>query len=173
MTTTFRSSFVLMAAVLFLTGYSFMSAAWSVAPANPPSNNAPTPLNVSATAQTKQGNLTSNIFNAATQMRSPAYCDETGNNCFDNDTIDQFVQSRTCPTGQFMRGVNADGTLVCSAATTTTGPTCTTQTKTASSCGGTPSCGTGWTKTGPQWSVGKCSTNNDYQYQSCIRTVCS
>jgi hypothetical protein len=156
-----------------LLGYNFMSAAWTAPTGTPPANNAEAPINVSATTQTKTGNLIANIFAAADEMRSNAYCDSTGNNCFGSDDVTAIVQTRTCPSSQFMRGVNADGTLVCATATTTSGSSCTTQTKTVSSCGGTPSCGTGWSKTGGTWGGGKCSTNNDYVYQSCIRTVCS
>ncbi len=42
--------------------------AWTASPANPPSNNAPAPINVSAAAQTKAGSLT---------LTSPLYVNNT------------------------------------------------------------------------------------------------
>jgi hypothetical protein len=200
MTTTIRSSFILIVAVVFLMGYSFMSASWTAAPANPPNNNAEAPITVSDTAQTKDGRLNlrsgsslavattgimfrtngtawANIQIAAAEMRSPQYCDASGNNCFDTDTIDQFVQSRTCPTGQFMRGVNADGTLVCAvAATNPPAATCRVEYKTVGGCyTSSPnlSCGAGWTKIGVRTTGASCSTNGQRYSQQCSRNVCS
>lgn len=47
---------IVLACVLSL-GVSSVFAEWTAAPANPPSNNAPTPLNVSSTTQSKEGLL--------------------------------------------------------------------------------------------------------------------
>ncbi len=93
-----------------LVGYNFMSASWTSAPTNPPSNNAEAPINVSATTQTKAGRLNvqagasmgvattgvmfrtngtawANMQVATAQMRSPQYCDELGANCFDASEV--------------------------------------------------------------------------------------
>jgi hypothetical protein len=66
-----------------LTGYNFMNAQWSAAPASAPANNTPAPINVGPTTQTKSGNLMANIVAAATSTWSPRYCDELGANCWD------------------------------------------------------------------------------------------
>lgn len=110
MTTIVRSHLALFTAVLFLTGYSFIGAAWTPSPANPPSNNADAPINVSDTTQTREGRLNlysggttvptsttmlrtngniwaGNISIAGAQMRSPRYCDEVGANCFDASDV--------------------------------------------------------------------------------------
>jgi hypothetical protein len=84
--TSYRSLAPLLALVLLLAGYSFMSASWTAAPAAPTGNNTDRPINVGTTTQTKQGNLTANILTAATEMWSPEYCDETGANCWDPST---------------------------------------------------------------------------------------
>jgi hypothetical protein len=111
----------------------------------------------------------------ANSVHAVEYCDETGNNCFDPA---QAVTSRVCPATQYVRGINADGSLVC--ATTTTAPptTCTTNTKTVSSCNTSSpssiSCGTGWSKSGGVTYTGiSCSTNGIRYTQNCIQTVCS
>jgi hypothetical protein len=103
------------------------------------------------------------------------YCDETGSNCFDPG---QAITTRTCPSTQFLRGINPDGTLVCAAPATA--PTCTwrTQTKTASACSTASvpsiSCGAGWSKVGGVTYTGiRCQTSNSIRYeQNCVRSVC-
>ncbi|MBP6908466.1 MAG: tail fiber domain-containing protein [Candidatus Pacebacteria bacterium] len=47
-------------------GGSYVFAEWTDAPATPPSNNAPTPLNATATDQTKTGKLTAGGLNVST-----------------------------------------------------------------------------------------------------------
>jgi hypothetical protein len=82
----YRSLVPLVALVMLLSGYSFMSASWS-APAGPPAgNNTDKPINVGTTSQTKLGNFGANIVAAVTSTWSPEYCDETGNNCWDPST---------------------------------------------------------------------------------------
>lgn len=105
MTTSYRSLTILFVSVLALVGYNFLGAAWTPAPANPPSNNVAAPINVGTDTQVKNGRLNlrsgndigvptstvmfrtngnamGNIFAAGSQMWSPEYCDETGQNCF-------------------------------------------------------------------------------------------
>jgi hypothetical protein len=77
-------------------GYQFMSAS---APANPPAQNAPAPLNVGATDQVKSAGLSVNSLlvsgnmqvtgSSATfnQVRATQYCDATGANCFTAATV--------------------------------------------------------------------------------------
>ncbi len=69
--------------LVMLLGYNFISAqVWTPAPANPPSNNTPAPINVGTSTQAKTGNIAANIFAATTEMRSNRYCDALGANCF-------------------------------------------------------------------------------------------
>lgn len=142
MTISVRSTITLFIAVLFLTGYSFMGAAWTAPTGTPPANNTEAPITVSDTTQTKEGRLNlysggttapvaatmfrtnghimGNIFISSNQMRSPLYCDEVGANCFDPSTIYKPV-AVSCPSGQAIRSISANGTPTCSALTTTTG----------------------------------------------------
>jgi hypothetical protein len=84
--TSYRSLAPLLALVVLLTGYSFMSASWTAAPGAPTGNNADQPINVGTTTQTKQGNFSVNILTAAVSTWSPQYCDENGANCWDPAT---------------------------------------------------------------------------------------
>lgn len=53
-------TFLIAIAATVLTGVAFASGAWNPPVGNPPANNAPEPINVSATPQTKNGPLTIN-----------------------------------------------------------------------------------------------------------------
>lgn len=48
----------------FVVAASTFAQTWSPAPANPPSNNAPSPINVSSVGQSKSGNFTANVIGA-------------------------------------------------------------------------------------------------------------
>jgi hypothetical protein len=153
--------------LLGLLSYNFMSAQWTGPTASAPGNNATAPINISSNYQAKLGDL------GAVRMRAGEYCDASGSNCFNPVEVNQ---QRVCPTSQFVRGINSNGTLVCSTATTTAPLTCTTQSTTASSCcygGCSPSCPAGYTRSGPSYQAGRCSTNNDTWVTPCVRTVCS
>jgi hypothetical protein len=167
MTTTIRSSFILVAAVLFLTGYNFLGAAWTPAPAKPPASNTDAPITVSDTTQTKEGRLNlylngtttpvsttmlrtngniwaGNLSIAGAQMRSPLYCDEVGTNCFSPESVFSPI-AITCPTGQAVRSISANGTPTCGPTTVYTplAITCPTgQAVRSISANGTPTCGT-------------------------------
>ena len=153
--------------VISLFSYNFISAQWAGPTATPPANNATAPINISANYQAKLGDL------GAVRMRAGEYCDAAGVNCFDAAEVNK---QRVCPTSQFVRGINSDGTLVCSTATTSAPVSCTTQSVTTSGCyygSGSPACPAGYTRSGPSYQGGRCSTNNDYWYTTCLKTVCS
>lgn len=82
----YQSLLILSLVAIMLVSYNFMNAQWSAAPSNAPSNNTPAPINVGSTTQQKSGNFMANIVAAATSTRSPRYCDELGNNCWDPST---------------------------------------------------------------------------------------
>ena len=63
---------IVLACVLSL-GVSSVFAEWTAAPANPPSNNAPTPLNQSSTDQTKAGTITAGGFDITVTGTKKAY----------------------------------------------------------------------------------------------------
>ncbi len=65
-----------------LTGYNFMAAQWTAAPASAPNNNTATPINVGTTTQAKNGNLAANVLAATTETRTNRYCDSLGANCW-------------------------------------------------------------------------------------------
>jgi len=56
---------VIVLALVLSVGISVVSAAWQDAPANPPQSNAPAPINVSSTGQTKEGGLVLNANGGA------------------------------------------------------------------------------------------------------------
>ncbi len=66
---------------LFFIGLNTLLAAWTPAPANPPSSNSAAPINTSGTAQTKPGALTTNEFN------SDQYCNKAKDNCVAGNAI--------------------------------------------------------------------------------------
>jgi len=86
--TSTNSLIVLAVAVFALFAYSFSSATWIPAPANPPEGNVAAPINVSDTDQTKDGSIisrravTANQLIANDRVRSNLYCDINGENCF-------------------------------------------------------------------------------------------
>ena len=93
MTTTksFRSIITLSLALATLLGYSFINAAWTPAPANPPANNVPAPINVgtsTASLQSFRGTLNGNLFVAKDEVWSDVYCDGLGANCTNKSSPD-------------------------------------------------------------------------------------
>tara|TARA_B100000745_G_scaffold297297_1_gene244046 strand:- start:1684 stop:2217 length:534 start_codon:yes stop_codon:yes gene_type:complete len=63
---------------------SFINAAWLAPLGTPlPTNNAPAPINLSATNQIKLGDITALNLKAGGQVWASEYCDENGQNCFD------------------------------------------------------------------------------------------
>ena len=78
-------------ALLFVLNYT--AAQWTPAPASPPNDNVPAPINVGVQDQMKgtdsnaaspegqRGRLGANEFIAFEKMRSDQYCDLSGNNC--------------------------------------------------------------------------------------------
>lgn len=91
MTKSLKQIVPLALALFVLFGYQFIGAQWTDAPSNPPSNNALPPINVgvdSSSVQVMNGGLAmdnlavTGISYSATEMRSPRYCDENGQNCF-------------------------------------------------------------------------------------------
>lgn len=149
--------------------YSFMQAQWKGPTAEAPENNTEAPINVSGNYQAKIGDL------GAIRMRAGAYCNADGTVCV-TELQKRIVSS--CPVGQAIRAINADGSVTCQSTTSTTAPpvTCSTQSTTVSGCyygSGSPTCPAGYTKSGPSYQGGRCSTNNDTWYSSCFKTVCS
>lgn len=67
-------------ALLFI-GFNTLLAAWTPAPANPPSSNTAAPIDTSSVAQTKLGALTTNEFN------SDEYCNKSKSNCVPGNAI--------------------------------------------------------------------------------------
>ena len=99
---------MLAASVLFtgFAGYSFMNAAWTAAPANPPLNNVDAPINTGASPtsiQSGQGALQFDFMSARdtiqsnVEVRSPNYCDLNGENCY-NGLSNDFLQLYTYST---------------------------------------------------------------------------
>ena len=89
MTQTLKTLIPLTIVFAFLIATNFIYAAWT-APSGTPSagNNALAPINVGSTDQVKTGGLfldslavTGNAL-IQSEVRSPAYCDENGANCF-------------------------------------------------------------------------------------------
>ncbi len=163
---------VLMALLL---GYNFMSAqVWTAPTSTPPNANVLPPINTGGTMQAKSGNFMANIVAAATSTWSPRYCDEFGNNCFEPNTI---ASTRACPTGQFMTGYTASGSISCATPATSSTPTnCTTDSVRVRSCcysSCSPACPAGYTPSSGVTRETSCSTNNDWYARTCIRTVCS
>lgn len=130
MTTTHRSLLTLIVAILILTGYNFLGAAWTPAVGTPPANNTDAPINIGAVTQAKSGNLSANIFAATTQMRSNQYCDALGQNCF---TPTNPGRLPNCPVGQVLT-VTSTGVWGCGPAGGVTGRT----DAECSAAGGTP-----------------------------------
>jgi len=169
------SLYGLAVAVLLLMGYNFMVAqTWTAPTAIPPNNNVLPPINTGSSTQEKSGNLSVNILATFTETRSNRYCDAFGNNCFQPVTI---TSSRSCPSGQFMTGITASGTLSCGTPATSTNPTnCTTDSVRVRSCcydSCNPPCPAGYTPSSGVVRETSCSTNNDWYARTCIRTVCS
>lgn len=130
----------------------FAYGQWTNPTATPPSNNAEAPINTSAIAQEKVGNLsTAGVLGGTMVVSSGAvwsdlYCDSQGQNCFDPATIG-----------------TGDGSL-----------TCTTETITVSSCNNNNVCSSGWTAVGGSFQVGMSCGEDSFGYgQSCQREVCS
>ena len=149
--------------------YSFMQAQWVGPSQNPPEENVSAPINVGSTYQAKLGDL------GAVRMRAGEYCNASGTICV---TSLQGRVSASCPVGQAIRAIDANGSVTCQSTTATTAPaqTCKTESTTVSGCyygSGNPSCPAGWIASGPPYQGSSCSTNNDMWYKTCIRTVCS
>ena len=87
MTNTLTSITTLSIVLFSLISYNFIGAQWTNAPSSPPANNAAAPINVSATNQVKAGGLGAGRFIANWDMRSPFYCDENGENCFEPASV--------------------------------------------------------------------------------------
>lgn len=179
------SNILVLAIILIgLLGYNFISAGtWTAPTATPPSNNVATPINVGTSTASLQDGLGTLVFNRfaadnevmSNEVWSNKYCDRNGLNCV---TSLQGRVSSSCPVGQSIRVINADGSVTCQSTTATSTPaiSCTTTYTTTSGCyygSGSPVCPVGWTRSGPSYGGSNCSTNNNTWYTPCIRTVCS
>jgi len=88
----------------------FAYGQWSNPPAAAPGGNVAAPVNVGGDRQNKSGtfgagSLNSFVITANTQMRSPQYCDQNGQNCFTSASVGSAGPVRsgcTGPTGDHM-----------------------------------------------------------------------
>jgi hypothetical protein len=104
LTPTLRSFIVLLVSLTLFLSYSFINAAWTAAPANPPESNSPSPINTgTSTASIQnagQGALQFDFLGARDTviangtMRSDAYCNLDGTNCL---SIDDLMSIQTHP----------------------------------------------------------------------------
>lgn len=185
-----KTYFHLLSLVIVLSGlalYNFIGAqTWTAPTATPPANNAATPVNIGGGPQTKTGDFSvstnlsgGNIWSGwvvqgpyligSTQMRANAYCDLGGGNCFAPWGIQQRVGG-SCPTGQAIRAIAADGSVTCQAVggpTGPTGPACTVKFYTKTGCG-TAKCNPGDSTIGQEYDTGPdCSKNNKQRGINC------
>ncbi|MBY0538700.1 hypothetical protein K2P47_04890 [Patescibacteria group bacterium] len=142
----YKSLTLLSLVLVLLASYQFIGAQWQGPTGVAPANNTDAPINVSASYQAKLGDL------GSVRVRSGAYCDEAGENCFTNDQIYNMM------------------TMMASS-----GPNCTYETTTVVGCQSAPACPAGYTAIGAaSRQVASCGTSNqhDRYTQTCGRNVC-
>ncbi|MDO8572887.1 MAG: hypothetical protein Q7S11_03935 [bacterium] len=130
----------LLLALILSIGVSYAYAAWSPPSTSPTGGNTDAPINVGGVTQVKAGALTVNgLLTAVSKLMvggagtppggltlgvignvgADKYCDRNGNNCISAGIGAGGIQKRvtgTCSGGNFLVGVNPDGSVNCAAA---------------------------------------------------------
>lgn len=114
-----------------LLGSAVSIQAWTSPTATAPGNNVPAPVNIGGTTQTKSGGLVTNGFRSMLDAffdgpvtigttSVPAALKINGDICLNDTCLDAWpvATSITCPPGEFIRGIDANGQPVCEDPTT-------------------------------------------------------
>ena len=114
-----RSIVALSLALATLLCYSFLSAAWTPAPANPPADNVPPPINVGTSTASVQGDGRGTVafdrFMAFDEFRSEQYCNLDGTICNDPSSMSGLGYSETFSfSGTHSQFINVPQTAFCS-----------------------------------------------------------
>ncbi len=109
-----------------LLGSAISLQAWTSPTGTPPANDAPAPINVSATTQTKAGGLVTTGFRSLLDAffdgpvvvgttTVPSQLSINGGICLNNDCLESWPVSSSisCPPGEFLRGIDANGKPLC------------------------------------------------------------
>ncbi len=125
------SIFYAMFCLSLLLGSAISIQAWTAPSSTPPAGDAPAPINVSSITQTKSGGLVTNgfrsmldaFFDGPVKVGSssmPSTLAIAGDICLNEVCLDAWPVSTsiTCPPGEFLRGIDANGQAVCEDPTT-------------------------------------------------------
>lgn len=109
-----------------LLGSAISLQAWTSPTGTAPANNTPAPVNVGATTQTKAGGLVTSgfrslldaFFDGPVEVGTtsvPAVLSINGDICLNEVCLDAWpvASSISCPPGEFLRGIDANGQAIC------------------------------------------------------------